>query len=157
MTIRIVRVLAMTHKDTISTKEIGQELNDNFGKSTDEHIDRFFFHVRIKVTDQRLSCDPLAILREILTDQQLHGEWKQVTPVEDWPGLFYGQYEKKASSNETEREKERRLAEVRRLLKTKIGEELKKHSRGVNDQTVPEVLVLITRACLYTPEDMETD
>ncbi len=53
-------------------------------------------------------------------------------------------------------EREKKLDNVQRKLKTKLGEILSKHSIGVTNQTKPEILVLLTRACLYSPDLMDT-
>ena len=142
----------------ITTKDIGKELDRDFGSNGhNEHIDRFYFHIRVKVTDQDLhNLNPLAILRDIDPD----GNWRRVIPTEDWPGLFYGQCTKKqkfnAGQDETEREREQRLSEVRKTLMARLRKELASHSKGANDATEHGVYVMITHACLYTPEDMDT-
>ena len=43
---------------------------------------------------------------------------------------------------------------VKKLM-ARLRNELASHSRGVNDTTECGVYVMITRACLYTPEDMD--
>ncbi len=141
-------------QEVVTRKEIGRELYKDFGETNDNKdasIDRFYMLVRVKFTDQELNIgdEALKILREIKPDCK----WRKVTPVEDIPGLFYGQYKK---DSETEREREKKLDDVRRKLKTKLGEILSKHSRGATDQTKPEIIVLLTRACLYSPDYMNT-
>ena len=140
----------------VTTKEIGRELDCDFapgkGNDPDDHIDRFYFHIRVKITDQDLSqLDPLSILREVDPE----GDWKQVIPTEKWTGLFYGRYKKTSGQDETERQREQRLSEVRKKLMAKLRNELATHSRGANDTAEHGVYVMITRACLYTPEDMD--
>ena len=146
---------------TINTKDIGSELDREFGedkinddKEGNFHINRFFCHVRMKVTDQDLSQLKIVdVLREIDPE----GDWKKVEPSENWTGLFYGQHKRSHRQDETERQREQRLSEVRKELMARLRKELATHSRGVNDTTEHGVYVMITRACLYTPEDMDTN
>ena len=125
----------------ITTKDIGKKLDDYKGGKTD-HLPYFYLNVRIKGTDNH--CDPLTELGD------MEGDWKEVT---DWPGLYFGEFNKDKTARDTE---ETLYCDIAKDLKRELTKKLGQSSKAATDCRVPEVLVMFTRACRYTPEDMET-
>ena len=150
--------MAMVQSKTITTKEIGEELDKHYRNTDnkDECIEYFFLDIRITKVDYAFcnNFDPLDELKE------MPGRWQR---VEDWSGVYFGKFPKeKIGDSKTEWEKARdteaRLSEnVRRPLLATVNGKLKEFSRAINDDRVPKVYIKFSRACLYTPEGMETD
>ena len=149
--------MATVQSKTITTKEIGEELDKHYrNPDKDMYIEYFFFDMRITNVDYGF-CNNFDPLTEL---EKLPGKWRG---VEDWPGVYFGKFPKEKigdSKNEWEkaRDTEARLSEnVRRPLLATVNGKLKEFSRAINDDRVPKVFIKFSRACLYTPEGMETD
>ena len=141
----------------ITTKEIGEVLDKRYGETgRDADIEHFFLDIRITNVDYGF-CTNFDLLTEL---GKLPGKWQG---VEDWLGVYFGEFRKeKIGDSTTEWEKARdteaRLNEkVRRSLLATVNAKLKEFPRAINDDRVPKVFIKFSRACLYTPEGMETD
>ena len=146
----------------ISTDEIGEVLDSEYGNQGNEPIDYFFLQIRKRHVKYLPSENTTRVLHKAILDlnQSKGMVWKKVSPGTKWPAQFFGKFPKQHS--EMERARELRLnKEVREILKSRIEKELKEMYREyckkedvqVDEENLPRVSIMITRACKYTLPD----
>ena len=153
----------------ISTDEIGQILQDEYGRSRqtgNEPIGYFFLQIRKRKVQHLPGEQTTRVLHQaIINLKERQGlNWKKVSPGNKWPALFFGEFQKQPRLLETERAREERLnREVREFLQEEIEKQLikmyrelcKKTETEVDEENMPTVSIMITRACKYTGPDLD--
>ena len=160
----------------ISTEDIGQTLHDEYGQTLatkyggprqtgNEAIDYFFLQIRKRNVRHLPGEHTTRVLHQAIIDlKERQGlDWKKVSPGTKWPALFFGKFPKQLRG-ETERNREERLnKEVREVLKKEIEEQLtkmyeeycEKEDITPDEENMPTVSIMITRACKYTGPDID--
>ncbi len=142
----------------ITTENIGEIMksvyeNDAAGNT---HIGYFYLFVQAVIDGKCLQIiGDIDVYSKALEElKQLPGDWKCVKPRTTWPGTFFGLFPK-GMQEMNEREREKILnGEVRMPLIERL--EAKLINATPRGGSKIKVQVIITRACKYTPEEMDT-
>ena len=134
----------------ITTKEIGQILDENYPSQQNDSIDYFYLQIRKRWVYRKKEISARDVILKALLDHPL--KFSKINPGREWPSIFFFYFPKK--TGQSLRDQEEQLNQcVRWPLKRTLEEKFKDFKNPDRPDKDPSVHIMITRVCKYTGPD----